>query len=105
MVAIATYVVISPKGREELLRELLGSIAERRAASLIIEAVDDSAPHTDPFEFYIRDTSHDGYGHHFFVGFYFDENLMTHFVNLTIPPWDHEYAYLKLAPHNNDQEV
>jgi hypothetical protein len=105
MVAIATYVVISPKGRDELLHELLCSIAERRAADLIIEAVDDSTPHTDPFQFYIRDTSHDGYGHHFFVGFYFDEDLKTHFVNLTIPPWDHESATLKLAPHTDTTEV
>jgi hypothetical protein len=101
MLAIATYVVVEPSDRDELLEKLLRSIAKATSAPLTIELVDDkNGPPIREIEFFVRQTDHDGLGNHFFAGFVYDEKN-KYLLYLTIPPWENEPASIKLGIYND----
>lgn len=96
---IATYVVIEPSSKDDLLRHILQGIAAISEVRLTIEAIDTADHDIEEIDFAIRQSFHDGLGYHHFGGVSLIQEggeLLRFIINVTIPSWD-ESATVKIA--------
>lgn len=96
---IATYVAVE-SSNEELLRRILNGIATVSEVRMTVKSTDSEGAEDEEIGFIVRQSSHDGFDYHLFVGFMF-KDLKQYVVNVSIPMGSGD-ATVKIAPY---QEV